>query len=100
MGALNLDMFAYDHAKFSWSLALTRATTEASEVGFNGCYRLYDDAVDEGIAIRGKEGVSTFYLADTQKYEGDIVAWIFKPTSETVRKFPRLKRWEVCIIND
>lgn len=72
-----------------------------SRLGLSLCHPIYDDACDEGIAIRSvKTGrVVRFYLSHIDKdREGDTAGWNFKPISEDARWVP--VDLSVLIIND
>ena len=81
---------------------------EASDLGLRPGHvweQLYDDACDVGIALRShKTGVvTTWYLCegDTVKdADGDILWWVLKPTTETVRSAPTLAAYRLKVFND
>jgi len=67
--------------------------------------QLYDDACDTGIAIRNRKtgNITVWYCTseDGIRDAGDEVThWEYKPTPETLRKFPRLAGWVVNVWND
>lgn len=64
---------------------------------------LYDDAADVGFVMRSaKSGsLAVFHLSETQEdAEGDVICWVFLPTSATVRREPRMAKARVRIFND
>lgn len=63
---------------------------------------LYDDACDVGFTLRNPAtGHTTRWFQDeTHRREGEVTHWTFKPTSETLLKYPRLEGWTVIIFND
>lgn len=78
-------------------------TAEASDLGFNGAYQLYDDACDEGICIKSKHTgrIEEFYLpcdgtGEVKNNEGELLVWRFIPASQKLRE----EGWEVHIFND
>lgn len=63
--------------------------------------RLYNDACDEGLTLTDLTGQNTtWYLYEETKEEGGVYAWKLKPTSETLRMFPKLEHHEIVIFND
>lgn len=81
-------------------------TAEASDLKACGGFRLrriYDDAVDEGIAIRNPNTGHTvrWYLDEVKRDgEGDIQHWHLLPIPEDVHQHPKLEGWGVTIFND
>jgi hypothetical protein len=85
---LDLTMHALDLKRFTFNKetrTLSAFESDLRDKPFDGHYRwlrrLYDDAMDIGMAIRshltGK--LETFYLEREETNEGDILAWYFKP---------------------
>lgn len=64
--------------------------------------RIYEDACDVGFSIKSDKtgGIVTWYEADTISERGELVATIFRPISESIRKFPAVKGWEIHVLND
>lgn len=60
----------------------SKLVAEASEVRFHRCERLWDDACDVGIAIRGARHVVRFALSRTDSRDGETRAWEFKPATD------------------
>lgn len=102
MTALNLECYALDGSKFTTNHTTRVMVTEASDVGFTECHRLYDDACDEGICIRGRRKTLTFYLKEVRKDSSgeDVLAWVFAPTPETRRRESLVADYTVHILND
>ena len=101
--AQHLFLYALPGEKFSVSLESKTLVTEHSDLGraVQLQQRLYDDACDVGIAIRGKGGVTVWFLHEEKKDdEGDLQVTIYEPTSETLHKYPAVKGWTVHILND
>lgn len=74
-----IEFFHYDTA--SARLSEEISTFNANYPGAIG--RIYNDACDEGLTIKGKEKHITFFHYDTVRDgEGDILYWIFKPIAE------------------
>ena len=83
-------------------------TVEASTLGLRPGHvwqQLYDDACDVGIALRShKTGVTTtWYLCEGDTVtdaDGDVLWWVLKPTTETVRINPSLSAYRLKVYND
>jgi len=78
---------------------------EASTLGLKPGHvwdRLYDDACDEGIALRShKTGmVSTWHVVETITQDGEVLGWMLKPTTESVWRMPELRNYQLNIVND
>lgn len=76
---------------------------EASDIGFRGCERLYDDACDEGVVLLSSKTGNTvrWYHTETVKdRDQDVVEWMFAPCSESVAKNGDLRGLRLRIIND
>lgn len=102
---MKLQPTAYPAERFTFSKAGKSIVTEASDLGIRPgrpvFERLYDDAVDVGIAIRGRSGkVATFYLDESNAENEDGEVWTFRPTTETLRALPQLAGYHVTVIND
>jgi hypothetical protein len=95
------DTFALDGNQFSYQRKEGLLVAEASDVGYQRSFRIYDDACDVGIAIQGKRYLIRFYMEDVDTdNEGDLMGWKFTIISEDERKHPELKGLRVLIIND
>ena len=81
-------------------------SAEASELGFKPGEvpggRLYDDACDSGITLNvmGTDVYTHWYEGEAQHFQGEVTAWVFHPTTETLRRWPHLQGWQVHILND
>lgn len=64
--------------------------------------RLYDDAMDVGIAFHNDAtGFTTvWYWVEDVIRDGDLLESRFKPTNETVRKLPHLEGYQLILFND
>lgn len=98
---LNLDSYAIPSSKFTFRE--NTFVAEASDMGPTFTTRcIYDDACDEGIAIRSERTniVVIYYLSHTDVKDGDIRYWEFKPISEHERKYPACRGTKVILFND
>lgn len=96
---MNLQMTALDGARFTRSTVMRHAlVAEASDVGFKRVERIWDDACDVGIAIRGKQHTVRFYLDHTHNVDGDVLWWDFKVVERDGRLSNGIKT--VRIFND
>lgn len=109
MTVLNPSACASPHDKFSYDNGDCVFVAEASTLGFTAARgggeamlrRIYDDACDVGIAIRGRNDVVWFYLeSEDRDREGDVAGWRFKPIAEHVRRYPAIAGTSVLVIND
>lgn len=77
---------------------------EASCLRFTKLGRLYDDAMDLGIAVERENHrrcrIVRFHLVRTEVRDGDMLWWDFAVCSESVRTAPALEGWTVRIYND
>ena len=81
-----MPMTALDASRFSRSPLMHYAlVAEASDVGFKRCERIWNDACDVGIAIRGKKHTVRFYLENEHRVEGDVLWWDFKVVTQDSR---------------
>jgi hypothetical protein len=95
------DIRAFDAKAFSFHPEDGWFVAEASDVGFRQCFQIYDDACDEGIALRGCRSTVRYYLSEVKRNpDGDVQVWIFKPISEDARRIPRCSGTQVHILND
>lgn len=63
----------------------------------------YDDAVDVGLVIQSaKTGklVRYFLLNVTKDGDGDVEAWNYSPTTESIREVPECQGTSVTVFND
>lgn len=63
---------------------------------------IYGDAADLGcVLVSPRTGrASTWFLARTERRDGDVLYWVLQPTAETVRRFGQLRGVEVLVFND
>ena len=99
-----LEVTRYSSEGISHSANKGILVCEASDIGLRRFEPLYDDACDVGIAlVNPRSGnVTRWHLAETMTdpAEGEVLGWLLKPTTETVRKQPELAGYEFRIIND
>ena len=90
--------------RLTWSKQTRSFVAEISD--FNGTNlqlaRLYPDACDVGLTLvshrTGRE--ATYALYQEVRSEGEVQAWEFTPTRETLRAQPQLKGTKVVLFND
>lgn len=82
--ALPLERFTYNKEDKSLSAFESDLRNRPFDGTYPWLHRLYDDACDEGIAIRSHHTgvVQRFYLERTEERDGDLLAWHFKPTHQ------------------
>lgn len=69
--------------RFDYNKADKSLVAEASDLGNFRIQRLYNDACDEGIAIRSHHTgkVEKFVLTKVDENDGDVIGWHFIPVS-------------------
>jgi hypothetical protein len=100
---MQLDITQYNTKLFSKNMKDKMLIAEASDLRLNCFERLYDDACDEGMALRNPKtgNVTRWYRAEERlDNEGDLQVTILKATSETTRRQPNTVGWEIHILND
>jgi hypothetical protein len=101
---MQLEVTQYSSEGISHSKKNTLLVTEASDIGFRGLERLYDDACDVGIALRNplSGNVTRWALKEVIRdtRENEILGWMLIPTPESIRKQPELKEYQLNIVND
>lgn len=90
--------------KFTHNSKQKSFTCELSDLGPHFTFDpIYTDACDVGLVLVSDMGTTaTFYLNDTY-YDAsneDIQYWFLKPTTEEIRKNPRLDGYTMTIFND
>lgn len=78
---MKIQVTAYPIQQFHWSPSERSLTADLSDLGPGFRFeRLYDDAVDLGLAIQGRGKVHRFYLSDSEKDgEGEVVRCVLLP---------------------
>lgn len=65
--------------------------------------QVYDDACDVGFVVVSKKSGNhaVFVHSHTERdREGEIVAWKFIPTQNTLRRLPSMTGWKAIVLND
>lgn len=102
------DLFHLDkeHKQFSAEMSTLEGNLGRLPLGDRGStevfQRLYNDACDVGLILvsnRTKEE-ATWVAVDVSRDDEDIHHWILHPTSEAIRKHPRLEGYTMIIFND
>lgn len=64
--------------------------------------QIYDDAADVGFVLinEDKSTEAVFYLSRRVMYGEEVGGWEFKPTPETLRKYPKLAGFVLTVFND
>lgn len=99
---MRLNVVQINSKRFTHNPLRKVLVTEHSDIG-NVCWQqLYDDACDEGIALRNARtgNVTRWYVAERLREEGELVVTILKPTSESVACQPVLRGYELHVLND
>jgi|WetSurMetagenome_2_1015567.scaffolds.fasta_scaffold730332_1 hypothetical protein len=101
---MQLNVTQYSSESISHSKKNTLLIAEASDIGFRGLERLYDDACDVGFALRNPRSgnVTRWALKEAivDPREGELLGWMMVPTPESIRKQPELKDYQLNLIND
>lgn len=89
--------------RFSYDTKTKLFVTEASDIQGQHLNPLYDDVADVGLVmVSSKTGkLVRYYLAhEVRDGDGDIEAWDYHPTSESVREVPECQGTSVTVFND
>lgn len=101
---MQLAVTQYSSEGLSHSAQKALLIGEASDIGFRGLERLYDDACDVGLAlVNPRTGNTTrWYLQQEIRCarENELLGWMLRPTPETVQKQPELKGYQFNLVND
>jgi hypothetical protein len=80
---------------------------EDSSLGkYNYFQQIYDDACDVGFLVRNPGTNRTILVSlfktnvEMNDDDGDVVSWVFTPSSESVRLYPKLRNYKFVIYND
>lgn len=74
-----------------------------SDLGNYIWQRLYDDAIDVGIALYNPSTGATTRWSLTEEVrdkEGELSVTLFSPTPETFRMVPAMRGWVLHVLND
>ncbi len=88
---------------FSFDWASQTFVADASSLNNTFYGNIYNDAADVGFGIISEKTgeLAVFYLDKLcQNQEGEVLFWSFKPTTETIKKFPQLNRIIAVVYND
>jgi hypothetical protein len=73
---------------------------------YNYFQQIYDDACDVGFLVRNPGTNRTILVSlfktnvTVNEDDGDVVSWVFTPSSESVRLYPLLNNYKFVIYND
>jgi hypothetical protein len=102
--AMELYLIPLDSKLFTHETVAKHLCAETSDLGHVVFQQLYDDACDIGIALRSAVtgNISRWYLEQDlyDEREHELVGWLLRPTSESVRKEPLLSGYRMTIYND
>ena len=91
------------NTRWTVNTQLKAFAADASDLGFRAgespSVQLYDDAADVGVALFNPASGNTTHWYETLASSG-VDFWEYKPTAETLRRFPSLAGWVVKIYND
>lgn len=80
---------------FRWDTSKRHLTTEASDLPRNWLQRVWPDACDLGLQVKGKRETKLFTLAKEERRDGEIVAWQLKEYKPRSRSL-----WTMTVFND
>lgn len=88
--------------QFHWDVKTQTFATEISDIDAPLFTRLYPDACDTGFVLEShKTGAKTTWcFTGSSSKDNEILDWTFRPTNETVRKYPKLEHVRVLVFND
>ena len=105
---MKLNLITFCSNTFSW-MKLSDGmilVVEASDLAYRHLQPLYDDARDDGFAVRSNNTgevvtyvmVSPFYRGDGEDTE--LAGWYYVPTTESCRDVPNCRGTTATIYND
>lgn len=100
---MRLNIAPISSDRFTFDAATGLFTAEASDIQDQHLNPLYDDAADVGLVmVSSKTGkLVRYYMSrETRDNDGDIEAWDYHPTSESIREVPECQGTSVTIFND
>ena len=100
---MQLSLTEVNSALFTHNAKEKTLTAEHSDLGSPEFRQMYDDACDEGLALRNKltGNVTRWTLADEEHdVEGDVTGWVLHPAPESLRANPALRGYKIVIFND
>lgn len=97
-------MNTYDWKDFSYEAANRTFTAEASALagGSRSPFgRVYPDACDEGLVIRGRGAEIAYAVTEVKRdNDNDLMYWKLTPTPESLRRVPAARGTSVVVLND
>jgi len=90
---------------FTFSPATNSFVGEIAEISHEGADPLdqlyHDDGAKGFVMVSTRTGhEAEFYLTDTvREDDGDLRAWLFRPTMHTTNQFPALRGVQITIVN-
>lgn len=101
---MQLPVIAIGVQRFTCSPVCKHLVAEHSDLmGYSLQQRLYDDAYDVGFALHNpmtRAETRWAFARESRDAEHELIAMIFVPCTESVRKHPELQGWEVHVLND
>jgi hypothetical protein len=101
-----LNPIPYTTKQFTHNFESRMLVTEMSDLGYRAGQvpfkQLYDDAVDEGMALYNpRTGSVTYWMVVSEvKEEGDTTMWVLQPIPESCRRHPGVQNYTMHIYND
>ena len=90
-----------DVDRFSYSAMARSLTAEDSDLSDMQVGRLFNDAADAGILVRGRRETIRFVWTGVDLTdEGEIISWTFRPVDHRGRPLTDLKVAFITIFND
>jgi hypothetical protein len=94
-------------SRFNHNKLVKIFTVEASDLNVNIFQQIYDDAADKGFAvINPNTDVTITLVFEKELFEGcgtedcEVIGWDFTPSSEDVKRHPRLNGYVFRVFND
>ncbi len=100
---MQLELTPYSITEFMHCTSERALYADASDLKWTTSSRLFDDACDVGIAVFNPRTDSTtvwFESTTHNNKDNELLATIFEPTAETLRKYPATKGYRLFILND
>lgn len=91
-------------SEFTWSSLTLSFVAEVSSLDAAKLFRrIFADAADLGFVLvsetTGNEALFTLDESATEKRGGETVAWVFRPTEDSLRRTPSLRGVRVVCLN-
>lgn len=100
---MELSIIEVNSKSFTHDITNKTLTAEHSGLGNPEFWQMYDDACDEGLAMRSNTtgNVTRWFLAETVRdADNDIVCWILHPAPESMRHNVGIRGYVMRIYND